>query len=167
MADWLREYLAADSGNLQGGGGGPELRHPQAQARTAQRKSLPTQLRLVEGWPLAHYPIRPGATFLLDFNDQLHCSEPSDSTRPPVRSEGDLSDDEDPRRRSSSPSPSSPSRQLEEGLGRMLEACRGGDLELAARIIKEEPSGEGEESVRQREQFLLNEVGEEGRNALH
>jgi hypothetical protein len=147
----MQQYLPTHQRHLQGNGSGQELRHPQTQERTSQRKFPLTQLRLVEGWPLSHYPIRPGATFLLDFNDQLHCTEPSDSTQPPIRSEEDLSDEDSPRRLSSaSSSPSRPSnahlehsRHLEDCLGRMLEACRGGNLELAARVIKEQLNGEG------------------------
>ena len=63
------------------------------------------------------------------------------------------------------------SKYLEDCLRRMLEAVRSCDLERVAEILREEPAvEEGEEvgrAIERRCEYLLNELGEAGRNALH
>lgn len=40
------------------------------------------QLKIVDNWPLNHYPIRNGSTLIVEFNEKYTCRELRLSTEP-------------------------------------------------------------------------------------
>lgn len=44
-------------------------------------QSVLIKLKIVEDWPLSHYPIKNGSTFLIEFNEKYKYQELSESTQ--------------------------------------------------------------------------------------